>query len=499
MNCRKCSYRNNFSNFVRYALMILMIGIIPVSLERIVHYFGPLKLNLVLFLFFLMCAVLVGYMIEKKVNSKIILATIFILAASVRIACFLSVDSIPISDFNRAYQAGRRLFVEGNNGDFTDTAYIARFTHLIGISLYFGLMAKEFVNALIWIKVVNIALSMVTVFIIYKLLCTTVGKNTKATYVATFLAALFPPFIVYSNVFCSENLAMPLFLWSVYLFIRAINNEMKSWQLLVSGIALSIGNMFRMVGVVILIGYIMFVFINLDVKKFIKLKITAILIIAFLLPLIGTDYLVRANGVTNYHLWKGAEPMWTSILRGSNQEAGGKWNVDDASVFNNNGRDYDRTEIACKEIVKERYLNTPIYKSLGFLYAKFVMIWREGDFYGAYWSELGLKEAYNKDQYLADMNSKGNMYVELSKDGMEYIQIYYTAIVLLAYISLYVVEGKQIKDGNRSRDSYLFYYIFCGFGLLYLITESQERYAYIACWLFIIMAGYSLEWIFNDS
>ena len=41
----------------------------------------------------------------------------------------------------------------------------------------------------------------------------------------------------------------------------------------------------------------------------------------------------------------------------------------------------------------------------------------------------------------------------------------------------------------------LFYYIFCGYSIFYLITENQARYAFTVCWIFVIMAIVGIDFI----
>ena len=54
---------------------------------------------------------------------------------------------------------------------------------------------------------------------------------------------------------------------------------------------------------------------------------------------------------------------------------------------------------------------------------------------------------------------------------------------------VFVYRGLFIKKNYMdNKPINLFYIIFCGYGILYLITEQQARYAYIACWIFIILA-----------
>ena len=62
---------------------------------------------------------------------------------------------------------------------------------------------------------------------------------------------------------------------------------------------------------------------------------------------------------------------------------------------------------------------------------------------------------------------------------------------MYSYISLF--NKKRIN--NKESTINLFYIILCGYGLLYLLTEMQGRYAYIVSWLFIIFSISGIEYI----
>ncbi len=83
----------------------------------------------------------------------------------------------------------------------------------------------------------------------------------------------FSPSITYTSVFCSENLAMPFYLLSVLIFIKNINkSRTKGYIFIVSSIVLGIGNIFRMIAIVILIAYVIYSIMYLKENILTKLK-----------------------------------------------------------------------------------------------------------------------------------------------------------------------------------------------------------------------------------
>ena len=65
-------------------------------------------------------------------------------------------------------------------------------------------------------------------------------------------------------------------------------------------------------------------------------------------------------------------------------------------------------------------------------------------------------------------------------------QIIHIGIIVFAFIALL----------KRKNDA-LLNIILCGFGLLFIIIETQPRYSYIVCWIFILLACQGIEGILD--
>lgn len=71
---------------------------------------------------------------------------------------------------------------------------------------------------------------------------------------------------MYTSQTMSENMAVPLYIFSVYFFIAAIKGRKNNAYFILSGAFLSFANMFRMVGAVFVIAYIMYNIIYIGLK-----------------------------------------------------------------------------------------------------------------------------------------------------------------------------------------------------------------------------------------
>jgi hypothetical protein len=272
---------------------------------------------------------------------------------------------------------------------------------------------------------------------------------------------------MYNSLTCSENLAIPFYLLSIYLFILVIKMKKSINWFLFAGLSLSIANIFRMVGYVILIAYLLYLIIYWRKRKLVSS--CALILISFLIPLYCTSSLLNNLGITQYSLWRGSEPSITSVLKGTNVDSNGCWNREDSKLPAEYDFDYKAVENASIDIIKERLTKTPPSQLLNLYFNKFVLQWSFGDFASAYWA---LDEIGNH-----------NLASELAPYSVGYAQLFYTVVLAFVILGLLIH-----KHGTKNKEIYLFYIIFCGYGLFYLITEMQPRYGYVVSWVFIILS-----------
>lgn len=408
-----------------------------------------------------------------KLSNKVI--SIILIGLILRILWLVNVNTLPYSDFETLYNGAVGL-INNDNTLFTGVNYIARFPHLSYMIVYMALIMKIFGQAVLTIKIGNLIFSIITMYLIYKV-SLEVFEEENLALVSLGISAVFVPIITYVGVLATENIAIPFYLASIYFFIKAIKKDMSLGLLALSGLLLGIGNLFRMVAVIMVIAYVMYILIFEDKKIISKIKSSIVIVIMFVSVLVSGSFLLKSLGITEVHLWKGKEPAVTNILKGSNIESFGRFNEEDAAIPEKYNYDYDKVKDASLEIIKERLTTTSPIRLAIFYGGKFIGQWGQGDMSGISWSESGAE----KIGVINSENSKG------------IVQLAYIAIISLSFISLF--NKKRIIDENKIIN--LFYIILCGYGCFYLISEMQGRYAYIACWLFIIFATSGVEKVFD--
>lgn len=457
-----------FTKFVVYSLIILFLILFGTTAHSVYENYTDLNIvNVVLLLIYIALIFSLIYGILKKINKKKLFYSILFVGFSLRLIWALNTNSFPVSDFRTMYDAANNLLT-GDTSSFMGLGYFARFPHMTPYVLFLSQIIKFFGNnALFIIKMLNVLLSTSSIIFVY-LICNSIFKDYNRTLLGAFFMAILPSSILYVPVYCSENIAIPLYLASIYLFILVINNKKSSLYLILSGLLLSVGHLFRMVAYIVLVAYLIYIIIYDNENLKIRLKNIAFIIIPFVMVFVIFSNILIARNITDRKLWSGSEPNITSAVRGSNIKSGGSWNPEDAEFISNLLEDRDALEKASKERILTRYTTTPPLELANFFLKKFGSQWSNGDNGGAYWSQLGI--------------SSDGIKINIEHKGVLWYQLVYAILLLLIIKGLF--NKKEYLDNKIIN---LFYIILCGYGIAFLILETQTRYSFIVNFIFAIL------------
>jgi hypothetical protein len=223
-----------------------------------------------------------------------------------------------------------------------------------------------------------------------------------------------------------------------------------------------------MIAYIVIIAYIMYILIYDNENLKIKLKNIVLLIAPFIIVFVVFSNILIAENITDRKLWDGSEPNITSAVRGSNIQSGGSWNPEDAEFISNLLEDRDALEKASKERIITRYTTTPTLDLAMFFVKKFGSQWSHGDNAGAYWAQSGIAEDQIK--------------INIEHQGVLWYQLVYSIFLFLIIKGLF---NREVYLDNKIIN--LFYIILCGFGVAFLILETQTRYAFIINFVFAIL------------
>lgn len=463
----KKKFNEIFTGFMNKTIRYLLFFILIADLVAIgVTIVGGNKSTIV-FLLIAAIAIWIGYILFKidiYLHKRLII--ILFIGLALRILWMLNIPSAPVSDFKLMYDSASQ-FLNGDRSMFYGTSYMARFPHLTITVLYMALMKFLFpINNILAMKTINLILGLLDIVLIY-LLADLIFENKIYAQIAAFISAVFPAHITYTNVICSENIAIPFYMLSIYLFINYFKNHNGNIQLILCGISLSVGNLFRTIAAVIIIAYCMYIIIYTEDFWKKRVKNVFIVITSYFLIMVIVSTTLQNISIIETPLWVSKEPKITSILKGSNYKSFGKWNQEDADFIDKHLENYNELQEECCEIIIDRFKSNSIFRTVIFLLGKFALQWVVGDYEGSIWSQLDVSER--------------DIRFPVKNEGSLAFQLIYTSVLVLIFIGL---KNKNIL--KKVKEVNLLYLILGGYGITYMITEEQGRYSYI-CWYVIIL------------
>lgn len=408
--------------------------------------------------------------LHKLLDIKNLMFFVTLISFTIRILWITLTQTMPVSDFAIMYNSGKEVF-SGNFSCFHGINYFARFPHDTITVLYYSLFYNFNENPIFLVKLFNVFFSTLSVFIMYCIIKLLFGY--KSAVVSAIILSLFPPFVMYNSQMLSENMAMPFYLASIYFFIKYIKNMNQNRWIIFSGLALSVGNMFRMVGVIFLIAYIMYLIIYEGIKS--SVKPIPIIILMFILPLYITSTLLLNNRVIESHLWQPKETALTSVLKGTNLESFGFWNKEDSDISSRYNYDYTKVKEESLKIIKERLLNSPIQNIVAL-------------YIGKLGGELGVSDFGAFEFTVIDSTDTVSIKI-LRYFGFTVLTLINIFHIFLLYFAIICLK----KNKKLLSELNLFLILSLGFIMFYLVSEVQPRYSFIACWTLVIFAVTGLK------
>lgn len=462
-----------FNVFLEKSVLLFCLGVLISALVFINISFTS---NIFVVIASLIVELIAIYFIMRKKSKNICvefldkynIKHIILLAFILRVIWVIAVPTEPASDFKLMYTYAEEVS-QGQYYGFKDFNYFARFAHDIITVIYFSIFHKLFENPLIFIKIFNVIFQTSAVVFMYKL-GKEIFKYEFNAKICAFLLAIFPPFIMYTSQTMSENMAMPFYIASVYYFFKSINKKgnISILMAIICGATLAIANMFRMVGPIIIIAYILYILIYNKHRNLFSCILP--IICSFVLLIFITSSILLNKNVTEVHLWNSKEPSITSILKGTNMKHIGAYNKEDADLPIRLKHDKNEIIKESKQIIHQRLTEASPAELISFYITKLAKQWGQGDFGALGWTVKG------NESIFAEFINK-------------YLRIIFSLIcIIYIYIILRVIKNICTKQ-NINKEIYFFYILLGGFILLYLITEMQPRYAFISSWIFILLGG----------
>ena len=280
--------------FIYAAITWYSISIIgSTSGSRFLVIVPPLIIGLLL--------LLIGYIANKYMSKIVFTISLITLAFSIRLIWILNIPTPIESDFAMMYYSA----VQAAKGDFSfaQNTYYTSWVYQLGFTMYQAFIIKLFGESPTLLKILNVAYCTGTTLLVYMI--TSKVFNEWSGRIAGVIYSLYIPSIIMSSVLTNQHLATFFFYLGFYILITKGLSHKYMWIFI--GIFLSLGDIIRPLGALILIAVTIYTFLQgilgkskQSVFHSIK-KLVGIFIIFYLVHYI-ISYILISTGVTQYPL-----------------------------------------------------------------------------------------------------------------------------------------------------------------------------------------------------
>jgi hypothetical protein len=325
------------------------------------------------------------------------------------------------------------------------------FTYSLGYPLVLSIWYSIAGNSLLFAKLFNVLLGLVTLFLLYRL-----GglKDRRLGLITAFLFAIWPAQVAFTNNIASEHLAMLLFIAALFLFIRFTSSDAFMKDGILLGILLSAVYFTRGALIIVLLIILGFLILGSFPIKQKMMRVGVVLLgfscfSIFFLLLMSLVYGVKVKS-----------QGFSTLLMGTNFNSQGMWNPEDGIKYISFDSPEEANRYALDEsIARIRSAPRGFVKLMG---KKIFILW-EDENYGVSWSTSQIE--YFPQTQLQSISAQA---AAITADFFHFI------VIILAMITLFA-EG---RSSHVSKQIVFLALLLLSGTFLHTIVESQPRYHY---------------------
>lgn len=443
------------NNFLSTVFMYLVISVF--SLITLIFL---IKNNI---LMSIIAFIVVCYISLKK-NIKHFPILLFITSLLIRILAITLFKFPPVSDFKTLLEAAS-LF-KNNNFSFQNSSYFTLWGYQTGFVIYEGLVLK-ILNSVFILKLLNAIYSAglcVLVYVFGKKIC-----SEKSAKMAALLYMIFPFSLYLSTILANHHLSTFLMYIGIFFLLK---KEKKLKDYIIASVLISIGNIIRPEGIIVVFTLILFEIFRLNKERILEtVKNVGIFLIIYIIVGGISSFTIKKLGINDEGL-KNNNPKWKFVL-GFNEKSCGYYIEEDEK--------YLKEENEESKIIKERLSVGPV--RLGKLMAcKINKFWLQ--------TEISSKnEMYDKTYHVLGFDVK---FKDLENIVVKFNSIIYIITLLMCIVGVIFNRKKVVKG-----DAFFFTILIAVTFFVYLLIEIQPRYAYFIHVSIFILSTYGYDYVLN--
>lgn len=389
---------------------------------------------------------------------------LFIISFVIRLVFIIVFNFPQVYDFATLLDASHMF----SNGDYSFNQWFHFHTwgYQTGFVIYQGLLLRLFHSEFL-LKLLNILYSSLLVLFVYKF--SRKISDEKSARIVSLLYMIFPFYLFLNTVLVNSHLATLL----MYLGILFLIKKEKGFKdYVIAGILISLGNIIRPEGIIVVLSLLVYEFFLFDKGKVFNILISvfSFLVVYFSIGFIAS-FMVIKSGVNPSGL-ENKDPLWKFIL-GFNYETCGYYTDDDSKY------QVDReTEI---NIIKERALGD-LPRTGKLMLCKIDHFWLS--------SGLDLETGSFNDKSMSVMGINIS-FSDISGIAMSFNQCVNMFILIMFFLGIFVNRKKLSNE-------VLFLLIMCFITFfVFLFIEIQPRYAYFIHVSLFIIASLGIKSIYQ--
>lgn len=441
------------------------------KLSKLFVYFSVVVFAFVLFLYlftsnfiWLVLALGLSLFIARNEKIKKFGLLLFVVSFLVRLAVIIVLNFPQVYDFATLLDASH-MFASGDYS-FNQWWHFHTWGYQTGFVIYQGFLLKLF-NSEFLLKLLNVLYSSLLVLFIYKL-----GKrisDEKSARVASILYMIFPFYLFLNTVMVNSHLATILMYFGILFLIK---KEKSFKDYLIAGVFISLGNIIRPEGIIVVLTLLVYEFFLFNKRDVINavIRVVSFFIVYFSIGCFAS-FLVVKSGVNPSGL-SNKDPLWKFVL-GFNYETCGYYNDDDSKY------QVDReTEI---NIIKERAFGD-LSRTGKLMLCKIDHFWLSSGL------DMETGSFNDKSMNVLGINVSFSDLSDIAVDFNQGVHIFIFSMFLLGIF----VNRKKLSN------EVLFLLIMCVITFfVFLFIEIQPRYAYFIHVSLFILASLGIKSVYE--
>lgn len=458
---------NNHVNFLDGNIVIILTGIV---------IFG-----IILFFIYKLLS-------KRSKNSNVkIIAITFIILITIQILFAIWFYVKPSWDFGSVYYAA----VDSAQGKeaISDVSYFYQYSNNIALAI--GLKYVYKIASLFGIE------NFISVGIVSNIMCIDIAIlftyltakhifGQKKALFAFFIMCIMTPIITYVPIFYTDTISMPFIILPIYLDIIAGKTDNKKKKILyytLAGIFITMGMLLKFTAVIILIA--LFITKILFAKRLNDIYSIAYIIVPVIV-LFGLWNLMQSKLFDEAKLDKEQFPYTHWVMMGLTDK-GGYCEEDVEYTFKFDTK--QQKQEGNIKVIKERLKNyIDSNKLIEFYTNKLVYTWGDGTYFAPEKLGRNVQNFGIYHEFILNSGKYKDYYLYFSQ--IEHM----TIMVLILFSAIVTLINKSI-----TLDKYKFCFLLSVFGLILflLIWETRSRYIINYIPIFILLASYGMDYIYN--